>query len=114
MKKYLSLLLSCLLVFSFAACNQAEKASNADTSVTNGMQEAVNVQFPENFVLIEGGRFGQSLTAISKLVPSAAMGTPCPFIIQAVPPSPKISATGSKKIILQETSKKEVVRYATY
>ena len=74
MKKYLSLLLSCLLVFSFAACNQAEKASNADTSVTNGMQEAVNVQFPENFVLIEGGRFGQSLTAISKLVPSAAMG----------------------------------------
>ena len=73
MKKYLSLLLSCLLVFSFAACNQAEKASNADTPVTNGMQEAVNVQFPENFVLIEGGRFGQSLTAISKLVPSAAM-----------------------------------------
>ena len=74
MKKYLSLLLSCLLVFSFAACNQAEKASNADTPVTNGMQQAVNVQFPENFVLIEGGRFGQSLTAISKLVPDAAMG----------------------------------------
>ena len=57
MKKYGFLLLSFLLTFSLAACNQAEKASNADMPATNEIQEVVNVQIPENFVLIEGGIF---------------------------------------------------------
>ena len=57
MKKYGFLLLSFLLAFSLAACNQAEKASNADMPATNEIQEVVNVQIPENFVLIEGGIF---------------------------------------------------------
>lgn len=60
MKKYLSLFLALLLIFSLADCSQTEN-DNGDDSKTEPTQssslEVIDVDTPDNFVLIKGGTF---------------------------------------------------------
>lgn len=60
MRKYLSLFLALLLVFSLSACGQTEN-DNSNDSKTKPAQssslEVIDTDIPNNFVLIKGGSF---------------------------------------------------------
>ena len=60
MRKFVSLLLALSLIFSMAACSQTEN-DNSNDSKTEPTQssslEVIDVDIPDNFVLIKGGSF---------------------------------------------------------
>ena len=57
MKKFLSLLLALLFVCSLAACSQSESKDDMTAPVEGNTSEMMEMEIPENFVLIKGGTF---------------------------------------------------------
>ena len=57
MKKFLSLLLALLFVCSLAACSQSENKDDMTAPVEGNTSEMMEMEIPENFVLIKGGTF---------------------------------------------------------
>lgn len=60
MKKYLSLFLTFILIFSLAACSQAKNDNKSDNETElsqSSFSEVADMSVPDNFVLIEGGTF---------------------------------------------------------
>lgn len=58
MKKFVSLLLSLSLIFSLAACSQSEDSdTGSEQPPESNSLEVIDMQVPENFVLIKGGSF---------------------------------------------------------
>lgn len=56
MKKYASLLLALLMSCSLAACSKT-KNNNESVPPQNDFMEVMDVDFPDNFILIQGGTF---------------------------------------------------------
>ena len=58
MRKVISLILSLSIMLSLAACGQTENSdTTAEQLSANNSSEVINMQAPENFVLIKGGSF---------------------------------------------------------
>lgn len=57
MRKILSVLLALLFVCSLAACSQKESNDNTTVSTKDNSLEVIEVEMPEDFVLIQGGTF---------------------------------------------------------
>ena len=57
MRKILSVLLALLFVCSLAACSQKENNDDTTVSTEDNSLEVIEVEIPEDFVLIQGGTF---------------------------------------------------------
>lgn len=57
MRKILSVLLALLFVCSLAACSQKEHNDDTTVSTEDNSLEVMEVEMPEDFVLIQGGTF---------------------------------------------------------